>query len=230
MRRSRRRFIADDSKSLGSQIPGLSLFIILLTFFIMLNSISVIKDEKAKPLMDSVEEAFAARITSNENWLPATVISHDMGMEEGRTPQRIETLFQAHVAGVQTQKDEMTGQLLMRMPYDEFAAAISTLGDRALQNKAFLQTLTSLVRSEAVGQPYRMDIFLQVDDNPAAMTRKQPQKMAVLMRDMGALAQALEKAGLPQRLMSVGLEKGQSGFVELLFRPHSAYSASGKGE
>lgn len=226
MKSSRRRFIADDSKTLGSQIPGLSLFIILLAFFIMLNSISIIKHEKAKPLMDSVEEAFAAKIIDNENWQPSTAQSDDLGTEEGRTPVRIEALFQAHIAGIQTQQDDMTGTLLMRMSYTDFAAAVTSLGDAGAKNTAFLKTLVSMMRSSAAGQPYRMDIFLQVDDNPAAMARKQPQKMAVLMRDLGALAQALEKAGLPQRLMSVGMEKGQNGYVELLFRPHHTYDPS----
>lgn len=230
MKSSRRRFINDDSKSLGSQMPGLSLFIILLAFFIMLNSISVIKEEKVKPLMDSVEEAFAARIVNNENWLPATSPSEEKGSEEGRTLQRIEALFQSHIAGIETQKDEMTGALLMRMPYDDFAKAVSSVGDKATQNEAFMKTLTSMMRSSHAGQPYRMDIFLQVDDNPATMHRKQPQKMTVLMRDLSTLAQSLEKAGLSQRLMSIGMEKGQSGHVELLFRPHIPHNRISQAE
>lgn len=224
MRRSRRRFIADDSKTLGSQIPALSLFVIMLAFFIMLNSVSVIKEEKAKPLMDSIEEAFASRISQNENWQPSTATSDESGTGEGRVTDRMEGLFQAHIAGIKTQQDEGAGTLLMRMSYADFTAAVSSAGDSARQNRQFMETLASMLRSGAAGQPYRMDIFLQVDDNPAVMQGRQPQKMSVLMRDLGVLAQQLEKAGLPQRLMSVGLEKGQSGAVELLFRPHVAYS------
>jgi hypothetical protein len=178
--------------------------------------------------MDSVEEAFAARMVATDNWQPATAPSDDMGTEEGRTPQRIEALFQSQVAGIQTQKDDLTGTLLIRMSYDDFAAAVTSLGAQGQKNEAFLKTLASLLRTAQAGQPYRMDIFLQVDDNPASITRKQPQKMAVIMRDLGVLAQALEKAGLPQRLISVGMEKGQSGYVELLFRPHMSYQLDSK--
>lgn len=229
MKGRRRKIIADDSKSLGSQIPALSLFIIMLAFFIMLNSVSIIKEERAKPLMDSIEEAFASKITANENWQPSTAPADTMGMEEGRVIDRMESLFQGHIAGVKTQKDDVRGVLLMRMPYADFSAGVSNIGDKAAENKKFMETLTSMLRASAAGQPYRMDIFLQVDDNPAIMQDDQPQKMKVLMHDLGVLAQQLEKAGLSQRLLSIGVEKGQNGTVELLFRPHEAYTLEREG-
>lgn len=229
MKGRRRKIAADDTKSLGSQIPPLSLFIVMLAFFIMLNSISVIKEDKAKPLMDSLEEAFASRMSADENWQPATTASEAASADEGRVIDHAERLFQAHIAGVQTQKDDGRGVLLMRMSYADLSAAVSGIGDKAAENKKFMETLASMLRSSAAGQPYRMDVFLQVDDNPAMMQNDQPQKMSVLMRDLGVLAQQLEKAGLPQRLLSVGLEKGQNGTVELLFRPHQAYVLEQRG-
>lgn len=220
MKGRRRKIVADESKSLGSQIPALSLFVIMLAFFIMLNSVSVFKEEKAKPLLESIEEAFALKIDAPESGkFPA-----QGEIDEGRTIDRMEGLFQGHIAGVETQKDDGRGVLLMRMSYADLSAAVSNIGDQAAQNKKFMETLTSMMRASAAGQPYRMDIFLQVDENPALLQDDQPQKMKVLMRDLGVLAQQLEKAGLPQRLLSVGLEKGQNGIVELLFRPHEAYA------
>lgn len=229
MKGRRRKIAADDTKSLGSQIPPLSLFIVMLAFFIMLNSISVIKEDKAKPLMYSLEEAFASRMSADENWQPATTASEAASADEGRVIDHAERLFQAHIAGVQTQKDDGRGVLLMRMSYADLSAAVSGIGDKAAENKKFMETLASMLRSSAAGQPYRMDVFLQVDDNPAMMQNDQPQKMSVLMRDLGVLAQQFEKAGLPQRLLSVGLEKGQNGTVELLFRPHQAYVLEQRG-
>lgn len=225
MKGRRRKIVVDDTKSLASQIPALSLFVIMLAFFIMLNSISVFKEEKAKPLMDSIEEAFALKINAPESGKFPVQEQTD----EGRVIDRMEGLFQGHIAGVQTQKDDGRGVLLMRMPYADLSAAVSHIGDKAAENKKFMETLTSMLRASAAGQPYRMDIFLQVDENPARMQDDQPQKMKVLMRDLGVLAQQLEKAGLSQRLLSVGLEKGQSGMVELLFRPHEAYNIEQRG-
>lgn len=229
MKGRRRKIIADESKSLGSQIPALSLFIIMLAFFIMLNSVSTIKQDKVKPLMESIEDAFVIKSAGTDNWQSAATQSGMVAGGEERVIDRMEKLFQGRIAGVQTQKDDHRGVLLMRMNYVDLSNAVSAMGDKAAENKKFMETLASLLRASAAGQAYRMDVFLQVDDNPAILQNDQPQKMKVLMHDLGVLAQQLEKAGLPQRLLSIGLEKGQSGSVELLFRPHEVVPLEQKG-
>lgn len=228
MRNRRRKIIEEDSKTLGSQIPGLSLFVIMLAFFIVLNSVSIIKEERAKPMMEGIEQAFASKITEREDWLPSSSPDDQKGLGEGRTIDRVERMFSAHIAGIQTQKDEGSGTLLMKVKYADFAAAISNVGAGADANADFMRTLTSMMKSSAAGQPYRMDVFMQTGENPPALQNDQPQKMAVLMRDLGALAQALEQAGLPQKLLTIGMEQGQEGMVELLFRPHAPYNPLGK--
>ncbi len=228
MRNRRRKIVEEDSKTLGSQIPGLSMFVILLAFFIVLNSVSIIKEERAKPMMEGIEQAFASKISEREDWLPSSAPDDKNGLGEGRTIDRVERMFSAHIAGIQTQKDEGSGTLLMKIKYADFAAAVSSVGAGADANANFMRTLTSMMKASAAGQPYRMDVFLQTGENPPALQNDQPQKMAVLMRDLGALAQALEQAGLPQKLLTIGMEQGQDGMVELLFRPHVAYNPLGE--
>ena len=227
MRGRRRTIREDNSKSLGSQIPGLSMFVILLAFFIVLNSISTIKEDKVKPLMESIDQAFASKVNQSEDWQPSTAPDEQKGAGEGRLIDRMEAMFSARIAGIETQKDESTGTLLMRMKYNDFSAAVTGESADPAEQAAFMRTLVSMMRSEAAGQPYRMDIFLQVGENPAELQSEQPQKMAVLMRDMGTLAQQLEKSGLPQKLMTIGMEQGQENMIELLFRPHVPYNPLG---
>lgn len=226
MRGRRRKITEDDAKTLGSQIPGLSLFVIMLAFFIVLNSVSIIKAERAKPMMEGVEQAFASRISDREDWLPSSSPDEGKSIGEGRTIDKIERIFSSHISGMKTQKDENSGTLLMRMKYDDFAAAVSSAGAGADANAEFMRTLTSMLKASNAGQSYRMDVFLQTGENPAEIQNDQPQKMAVVMRDLGAMAQSLEKAGLPQRLLTIGMEQGQEGTVELLFRPHVTYDPS----
>jgi hypothetical protein len=228
MRNRRRKIVEEDSKTLGSQIPGLSMFVIMLAFFIVLNSVSVIKPERAKPMMEGIEQAFASKIMEREDWLPSSSPDDEKSVGGGRTIDRVERMFSAHIAGIKTQKDEGSGTLLMRIKYADFAAAVSSVGAGADANADFMRTLTSMMKSSAAGQPYRMDVFLLTGENPPALQNDQPQKMAVLMRDLGALAQTLEQAGLPQKLLTIGMEQGQEGMVELLFRPHVPYNPLGK--
>ena len=231
MRGRRRKIIEDDSKSLGSQIPGLSMFVILLAFFVLLNSISSVKTEKVKPMVESIEGAFASKISATEDWQPSASQNEEESAGEGRVTEKIEAMFTAQIAGIETQKDDGTGTLLMRVKYNDFAASISGASGNASESQQFMRTLTSMMRSDMAGHPYRMDAFLQVGENPAELQSEQPQKMAVLMRDLGVLAQHLQTAGLPEKLMTIGMEQGQEGMVELLFRPHVPYNPLGaKGD
>lgn len=227
MRGRRRKILEDDGKTLASQIPGLSMFVIMLAFFVLLNSVSSVDTNKVKPMRESIESAFATKISAPDNWQPSGVQDEEVAAGEGRMTQRIEAMFTAQIAGIETQTDESSGTLLMRLKYTDFAKAVSGTDGTSEASQQFMRTLVSMMRSDMGGHPYRMDAFLQVTDNPAEMQSEQPQKMNVLMRDLSVLAQQVEKAGLPQKLMTIGLEQGQDGMIELLFRPHIPYNPLG---
>lgn len=224
----RRKIEQDSGRSLGSQIPGLSMFVILLAFFIVLNSISVIKEERARPLMKSIESAFATRIDQDVVWQPSSNPSDDLQVREGRTIDKLEAMFSSRISGLEVKKDDNTGTLLLRMKYSEFSDAVSHLDGESSTAQEFLRTLVSLLRADMSGYTYRMDAFVQMGSNPASLQNQQPQKMAATMKQMGSVAQTLEQAGLPQKLMSMGMEKGDEGMVELLFRPHVPYNPLGE--
>jgi hypothetical protein len=69
-----------------------------------------------------------------------------------------------------------------------------------------------------------VDIFLDISNNPAEMKVHEPQKLASEMKRMTRIASKIEEAGLPVKLMTVGLTKGDPGTVELFFRPHFQYN------
>lgn len=223
----RRKIQQDESRSLGSQIPGLSLFVILLAFFIVLNSISIIKEDRARPLMRSIELAFATKITEDVIWQPSSNPSDDLDVQEGRTIDKLEAMFSSRIVGLEAKKDDSSGTLLLRMKYSDFSGAVRDLETGGSGSQEFLRTLASLLRAESSGYTYRMDVFVQVTQNPPSIQNQQPQKMAELLKQMGELAQILEGAGLPRKLMTIGMEKGSEGMVEILFRPHVPYNPLG---
>ena len=61
-RSRRRRGSAGTAKSVSSQLLGLSLFIMLLAFFIVLNAISNFEESKIKPVMANLSHTFAANM------------------------------------------------------------------------------------------------------------------------------------------------------------------------
>lgn len=224
MRSRRRKITQDESRSLGSQILGLTMFIMLLAFFIILNSISTFNKEKIQPLRESLQMAFTSTLTTSVDLDPSIVSTTDKENSEGKVTARLERLFSANIAGVEAKTDDGTGTILLRMKYDDFKKAVSAAEAGVSSKSDFMRTLVSLVRTDMSGFTYRMDAFVQVKGNPAHMQNREPQKISAIMSDLSGIAMRLGKTGLPDRLMSFGIEEGDEGMVEILFRPHIPYN------
>lgn len=171
--------------------------------------------------------AFSTQVSEDVVWQPSSNPSDDLQVHEGRTIDKLEAMFSSRIAGLDVKKDDNSGTLLLRMKYGDFSSAVHNLGGDDRRSQEFLRTLVSLLRAEMSGHTYRMDAFVQVAQNPPSMQNQQPQKMAEAIKQLGEVAQALEAAGLPQKLMTIGLEKGDDGMIELLFRPHVPYNPLG---
>ncbi len=224
MRSRRRKIIQDESKTLGSQILGLTMFIMLLAFFIILNSISTFNQDKVQPLRESLQMAFTSTLTSSTDLDPSIVSTTDKETSEGKVTARLERLFSANIAGVEAKTDDGSGTILLRMKFDDFKSAVAAAEAGKSSGSDFMRTLVSLVRTDMSGFTYRMDAFVQVDGNPAHMQNREPQKINAIMDDLAEIAARLSRAGLQDKLMSFGIEDGDSGMVEILFRPHVPYN------
>ena len=94
----------------------------------------------------------------------------------------------------------------------------------------FLPTLISVLQSDRQGFTYRMDMILHSDDNPARLQNTSPQTVRRLTDQAGILSQRLEGVGLPERLMSIGLQKGDPDMMTLFFLRHQPFSPDGDEE
>ena len=224
MRSRRRKITQDESRGLGSQILGLTMFIMLLAFFIILNSISTFNQEKVQPLRESLQMAFTSTLTSDQDMDPSIVSTTDKETSEGKVTAQLERLFSANIAGVEAEVDDGTGTILLRMKFDDFKSAVDAAGVGTSSKSDFMRTLVSLVRTDMSGFTYRMDAFVQVNGNPAHMQNREPQKVDAIMNNLADIATRLSRAGLQDKLMSFGIEDGDEGMVEILFRPHVPYN------
>lgn len=233
MRHRRRRSITQDSTTTpGSQLLALSLFIMLLAFFIVLNAISTFEEDKLQDVMLSIEDTFSARITEASNEKPSTAQSDQKSLNEGDTIEQIDALFKAQIPGYEVVKNRQRGMMLVQVPRKEFEDAVKGLGDKKASSgfsTAFLPTLVSLMRSEGRGTPYRVDVTYYLEDNPARLQNQQPQRMAETIRNVGGVARQIEGAGLQARLMTIGLQKGNPEMVDLVFQRHRPFNPMPEG-
>lgn len=234
MRKRRRRIIGGGTVvTLGSQLLSLSLFIMLLAFFIVLNAISSYEQTKVNPVVESISYAFASRLAAQQgDDHPSTGRSDETSSGEGDVLERMEALFTAEIPGAHTVVSQGRGEMYVRMPFDELEAAVIAAGRSAgssgVKKTPFLPTLVGLMKSDAAGRPYRMDMLLNIDANPAQMQNEKPGELGASLKRISRIAQRLESAGLSPRLISAGVQKGKDGTVELLFRRHIPFNPLGE--
>lgn len=240
MRNRRRRGSTGTASSVASQIMGLSLFIMLLAFFIVLNAISTYEETKARPVMDSINYAFAARVMQeNVNQRPSVTQSEDVSVNEGNTLERMKALFTSQIPSHEAVVSQRKGVMHIRLDFADFEAAVLAVGQRENLHQDndsarflkgfFLPTLVALMKSGTTGATYRMDMVLNIADDPAALQNEQPQQLSAIMKRLGRMAEKIEATGLDTKLMSIGLQKGMDGKIELLFRPHIPFNPLGTG-
>lgn len=233
MNRNRRRRTAAEGAKNGSLLMNLSLFIMLLAFFIVLNAISTFEENKVRPIMSSVIVTFSGDAPMQEV-MPSITPDPLESLREGATIERIDALFKSQITSYEAQKNESNGVMQIDLPLDVFSSAIMAIGQEDLLNvspddqlkgkKFFLPTLVSIMESDQMGVTYRLDIVLHVPANPAQIQNRDPQKLSQVMERGARLTEKLEAAGLGQRLLSVGVSKGDEAMVTLMFRPHEPFS------
>lgn len=237
MRRRRRKIDTDSAAASGGQLLALSLFIMMLAFFIILNAISNYEQAKVKPVLKSLETALSSKVTERDDEVPPVTPDAARFSGEGDALEHLQSLFASEIPSNTAKIDRSEGTMHVTLSLDDFEAAVMAMGAPEEKGKEtgagkilkgfFLPALIALVKNDAVGKPYRMDIMANIGGNPAAQENRDPQRLRQMETRLSAIARKMGDSGLPERLMSVGLKKGSPGTVELLFRPHIPYSPMG---
>lgn len=234
MRLNRRRRNEPPPAQNGLQLLTLSLFIMLLAFFIVLNALSSFEEVKVKPIIDSVSSAFSGEVQRVDK-APSVTPNPENSVNEGETVERLDALFTAEIATFDATKSVRTGIMNVVLSKEDFAKAMKASGQEDLtkvQNVSglktyFLPTLVSVLQSDRQGRPYRMDIVFHTKDNPSLLQNSDPAVLRAAMRDVAVYANILEKSGMPENLIGIAVEKGDPATVALFFRPHVPYSPVG---
>lgn len=221
IQRRRKSIRTESAGGIGGHLLGLSLFVMLLAFFIVLNAMSDFDEAKVEPMRQSLEETFATKMASDDTLRTVNVQAEERALEQGKTLERIKALFTANIAGTEAITSTERGIMYMRVPRPAFERIVTTLGDGKRPDivRPMLETFISILRTDGRGIPYRVDITYNLDRNPGRVANREPQKMEELVKAAAVTAQTLEKAGLPAKLMSIGLKKGDPDFIELMFTP-----------
>lgn len=212
-----------------NQFLGLSLFIMLLSFFIILNALSNFEEHISHKVMDSISVAFSDREVIEET---EANVTEDLqaSFRDGDTLDKLQKLFQAQISGAEVKKNRMGTLMHIRLPAEEFERQILRAGGNSPGFGVDLgATLVSLLTSSDDVQ-YRMEILLNLPVTPAKFQNDSPKEALLRMKRVALYAQALEDAGLPKQFVTPGVTKGTEKFIDLYFRRYQPFNPLGNQE
>jgi hypothetical protein len=198
----------------------LSLFLLLLVFFIVLNGQSMQSAQRAQAVMASLDHSF-----------PSFIIDPRLREEAGPLASRAGTVFAAErlnavgdlfASAITVAKVETVApghRLEVRLPADDLFVA----GTAALRadRQGLIDRVASALRESRMGERLELDAMLAI--GPAGAPSQPPGPVA----RAGALARLLVETGAPADSITVGIERGDPGAVRLLFSFRDAASGGG---
>ncbi len=214
---------------MANQFLQLSLFLMLLSFFIVLNAVSDFEDDKSRPVLNSIALAFSnhpdPNITGAADNDIQTILEEK---REGDTLEALKGLFNAHISAFEAKKNRLGTVMHVRVPVGRFRNAIDfpsiSYSDAMIgMQGSFLPTMITLLRSAEHGEPYRMDIILNVAQDPSVYLSNQPGEFAADLRILSGFATSLERSGMPKKMISIGMEEGDSSYLDLYFYQYKPF-------
>ena len=199
----------------GTVVLNLSLFLMLLAFFLVMNGVSSFDEEKVYPVLSSVDSAFSLRPAKAYDVRPSAIPAEAQSYREGSTRERLERLFDSQIVGVRTETDPRSGEMIMDVPLDALRRAVFAIGqvDATLLPETqraqnfFLPTLISLLRSEEEGAPYVMTLVFH----------SEPRKAGAMLGQAVPILEKLTASGLSPDLLNFALEAGDRDTVRIVF-------------
>jgi hypothetical protein len=181
-----------------------SVFLLLLAFFILLNSLSTVQSHRAGAVRHSVETAFGLIVP------PAP--RPDAAEALAGAARMVESLGDLFVSEIPVAKIEATGKrgrtLVVTLP-------VRTLfvGDESVRPETLglLTRVADALTSTAGGAEIRLEFLVATADSPGDGDD------LTGLRRAAAFGAALAEAGAPASRVTVGLEKGEDGWARLLF-------------
>jgi hypothetical protein len=215
---------------MANQFLALSLFVMMLSFFIILNALSNFEENKSRPVLNSISVAFSNQ-TLPDDMTAGTDEEPVDSFNQGDTLDQLEELFRSRISGVETRKNRLGTMMHVRMTVEKFEAGLGTSGKKVKVGGSvykgvggpFESTLISLLSAKAI-VPYRMDMVLNVKSNPARFQNETPQELQASMQQVADYAQTLQDAGLGKELITAGIGQGPEDTIDLYFNRHAPFN------
>lgn len=200
----------------GTVFLFISLYSLLLAFFIMLFTTATISKHKADVVTGSVKESFQKTPSSSKkDAVPVSLLPYGnevlLQQSYGEIRKVARELLAIDDSAI-TQKGDI---LVLRLPvFLLFSGDTATIDDR----KQFIQNLANSVTTAPAG--LQLDIEFKLPRLPDVAKADQ-----LLVNRAGAFARLLVQMGVPEDTIYVGMSEGRAEMLEITFSPRNVVDA-----
>ncbi|MBI4183077.1 MAG: hypothetical protein HY521_03650 [Proteobacteria bacterium] len=193
----------------------LSLYLLLLAFFILLNTLSTLEDVRAKKVMDSLISAFSSLIPPSTKPVPFT-----SQQGEAFTPlqamERLGNLFTTAIPVAQVNVVQPGRQMYIRMhPEALFETDSATIRPGL---GPFLERLAAALAARPPGYRNELEFLINTPYEPG---NKLPETPSLEVARAGNFARQLLERGAPKSVLRVGLKPSPVKNLEFFFYLHA---------
>jgi len=194
----------------GTAVIFVSLYLLLLAFFIFLHSVSVPQEDRARSVLGSITLAFKGLSKETPAEKQKTLSGEEQGTQEFHA--KLRNVFETAVPLIESRVTKGGNRL-------QFSAPLGQLFNQGSLNLRDLkQDFLNDVATALIHRNYNAatDIEILIGAGPRLPTETDMTD-DLASRRVNALAQYLLSRGVPSRSISIGLEEGDAGLVHFSF-------------
>jgi len=200
----------------------LALYLILLAFFLLLNSLATIKEERVKAVIDSLNATFAVPVEDADEARDPSSIAGEVPADQDRRAEVARYLFTA-VPLARVEAFVVGGLMRLSIPtsalFEDGSARL-----RAERAPLFARIARALA-GDSPASNYDLELLVVSPSLPDESAGQGDLPASLAAMRLGAFAQALTAQGLRQRALAGGLERGVDETIRLSFYPRDPVRA-----
>jgi hypothetical protein len=209
------KFLKTRSKNLGTSQVFLSLFLLLLAFFVFLNSISSYEEMKSYRVAKSVRANFPSLIRQGDS-------AEALGQSENNelSPnivKRIETVFRFALPNIELNRVSDTKNIQINIPLITLFDKESGLPRKNTQ--VLLRNISKILKDSEKTNPLKTEIFFGYQPSSNGIELDGPLKSKISF-----IIETMLKSGAPQGFVAIGLEPSDPNQLSFKITKKSNYS------
>ena len=200
------------------QILQLSLFIMLLAFFIVLNATSNFEENKVVPVIQSLYRAFSTDLSpTTSDLIPQRLITTTL--KRNQAVNIFADIFKADLPNISEEMtiDEDRGVLTIPFSAQEFEDSIFNKNPITLD-----RIIASMIYLEENKESYSIEIAVRVEKGDSL------KDMSVLIARQENYASQLARKGIREKFLSFSFSETVDDEVIMVFRPYKPYAPKPK--